>query len=273
MIVQMRKTNQEVINLDSYMLQTLSNAIDVINVFESEPKPLSIQDIVRSTKMNRTSVYRILYTLRSKGILEMDENTGKYSLGIKMVQLSSLVLQRLDIRQIARPYLEKLWKESNETIHLVVMNEKNAIFIDKLETRNTIFMGSHIGWVAPLYSTASGKMLLSYQTEEFINDYLEAITIIPYTYKTITDKHDFKHNLRLIREKGYSFDNEEMVEGLKCIAVPITNAGGKIVAALSISGPTSRMSIKQDQVIDMMFEYASMISHEVSKSSEMFIGS
>ncbi|MEH7387694.1 IclR family transcriptional regulator [Bacillus sp. JJ1521] len=257
--------------MDSYMLQTLSNAIDVINIFETEPKPLSIQDIVQRTNMNRTSVYRILYTLRSKGILELDKNTGKYSLGIKMVQLASLVLQRLDIKQIARPYLEKLWNEINETIHLVIMNEKNAIFIDKLETSNTIFMGSYIGWAAPLYCTASGKLLLSFQSEGFIDEYLETVTIEPYTYKTITHKNDFKNNLRIIREKGYSLDNEEMVEGLKCIAVPITNADGLTVASISISGPTSRMSIKQDQVIELLMEYASLVSKKLAKSSELMI--
>lgn len=254
---------------DPYLLQTLSKAIDVINIFETESEPLTIAEIAKKTKMNRTSLFRILYTLRSKGLVEMDLNTGKYRLGMKIVRLSSLVLQRLDIRRLAKSYLEALRDRLQETIHLVVLNEKSAIFIDKMEISGSIFMGSYIGWIAPLYCTASGKLLLSYQDQEYIDDYLQTVSIKPYTHKTIMSKEQLRENIEWIKTVGYSVDDEEMVEGLTCYAAPVFDGKGKIKAAVSVSGPTSRITSNKEKIITELLDTTATISKELSNAPEM----
>jgi IclR family KDG regulon transcriptional repressor len=251
---------------DHYLVQTVANALDVINVFETESEPLSIAELVERTNMNRTTLYRVLYTLRTRGFVEMDPVTGKYRLGIKIVQLSSLVLQRFSIKQVARPYLERVKNTLGATVHLVVLNDYKAIFIDKVEAADDIFMGSYIGWVAPLYCTASGKLLLSFQGESSIQEYLQTVPFKPYTYKTLTDKDMFLRELAEIAANGYSVDNEEMVEGLTCMAAPVM-VNGKIAAAVSVSGPTSRINANRDSIINELLQCAKLVSRDLANTS------
>ena len=249
---------------DSYILKTLSKAIDVINIFENEAEALTITEISKRTTINRTTLYRILYTLRSRGYIEMDVETGKYSLGLKLVQLSSLVLQRSGIKQVARPFLEQLRDDLNETVHLVIHNEGKAIFIDKIEVSRTIFMGSFIGWIAPLYCTASGKLLLSYQSKEYIDHYLSTHSFKAYTQNTLTDKDKLREELNHINREGISVDNEEIVEGLTCFAAPIVDKQGNILASVSVSGPTSRMVANNEDIVSTLIQNAKSISDKLA---------
>lgn len=251
---------------DPYIVQTLSNAIDLINVFETESEPLSISELAQKTGMNRTTLFRLLYTLKSKGFVEMDPHTGKYRLGFRIVQLSSLVLQRLSIRQMLRPHLERLRNTLNLTVHLVVMNDQKAIFIDKLEVADAIFMGSYVGWVAPMYCTASGKLLLSYQDDSFVSDYLEKVAFKAYTYKTLTEPSRLWQEVQTIRKQGYSVDDEEMVEGLTCYAAPVTDKE-RIVAAISVSGPTSRMTISREKILHELLSCSRTVSQELATAA------
>lgn len=253
--------------MNNYMLQTLSNAIDVLTIFETESEPLSIAELVKKTDMNRTTLYRILSTLRAKGLLEIDNDTGKYRLGIKIVQMSSLVLQRLGIREIARPYLESLRENVNETIHLSVLNDQKVIYIEKLEVPQAIFMGSYIGWVAPLYCTAAGKALLSVQSEEYRHAYVSAAAFSTYTQKTLADADRLMGDLALTQSRGYAIDDEEMIEGLTCYAAPVVDAGHQAVAAISISGPTSRMNSDKEKMIAEVLTCANQISQAISRTS------
>lgn len=256
---------------DNYMLQTLSNAIDVLYIFETEHEPLTISELVKKTNLNRTTLYRILSTLRSKGLIEMDPNSGKYRLGIKIVQLSSLVLQRLGIREVARPYLESLQEKVNETIHLCVLNDKKVIFIDKLEVAEAIFMGSYIGWAAPLYCTATGKLLLGSQNKDYIDEYLKTETFKQYTSKTLIEPKSLQEDLERIKTCGYSIDDEEMVEGLTCYAAPIVDNEGVILASISVSGPTSRMISVKEKLIPELLDSSKQISQKVSSTSGVSI--
>jgi IclR family transcriptional regulator, KDG regulon repressor len=253
--------------MNNYMLQTLSNAIDVLTIFETESEPLSISELVKKTSLNRTTLYRILSTLRAKGLLELDNDTGKYRLGIKIVQMSSLVLQRMSIREVARPYLESLRERVSETIHLSVLNDKKVIYIEKLEVPQAIFMGSYIGWVAPLYCTAAGKVLLSAQNEDYIQEYVDTAVFQNYTQKTLADPQSLREDLERIKSRGYSIDGEEMIEGLTCFSAPIVDDQNHAIAALSISGPTSRMTQDKENIIQEVLKCAQQISQEISRTS------
>jgi DNA-binding IclR family transcriptional regulator len=252
---------------DPYLLQTLSNALDVLEVFEDHAEPMTISQLVEITKMNRTNLFRILYTLRKKGIIEVDAETGKYRLGLKLVQLSSLVLQRLEIKDIARPYLQRLRDKLNETVHLVVLGDDKIVFIDKHAVSGSILMNSFIGYVAPLYCTASGKLLLSFQDEAIIDRYIETTPFKPYTTNTLTDKNEFRQELKKIKKLGYSIDNEEIEEGLVGFATPIFSHG-RVIASVSVSGTAQKMKNKQDEIIASLLETSKLISNDLSNAPE-----
>jgi len=251
---------------ESYLLQTLSNGIDVIYAFEEEEHPLSIHDLAKKLNMNRTSLFRILYTLRHKGILDFDMETGKYQLSLKLVQLASLVLKRMGIKEVARPYLEEIKDKLNETVHLLALGDQHAIFIDKVTPAETMLMNSYIGMVAPLYCTASGKLFLSYQTEQYIENYLNTVPLKKFTDKTYTDREKLLENLRLIRQQGYSIDDEEIEEGLVGYAAPIFNRKGQVFASISVSGPASRMRRKKDEILPAIIEAAKIITQNYNST-------
>ncbi len=245
---------------DSYLLQTLSNGIDVIYAFEDEDHPLSAQEIGEKIHLNRTTLFRLLYTLRHKGILDLDEETGKYRLGLKLVQLSALVLQRIGIKDIVRPYLEELRDKLNENILLSVLGENSTIIIDKFEVKETMLTAAYVGKVVPLYCTPSGKVFLSFQNENYINRYFDMVPLIKLTDHTITDKEELIKHLQMTRERGYGFDDEEAEEGLVGFAAPILDANGSIIASVSVGGPRSRIFRKQEEILKELLSTNQKIS-------------
>jgi len=249
---------------DQYILKTLSNAIDVLSLFEEEPS-FTIKELQEETHLNRTTLYRILYTLRHQGVLELDPENGKYHLGMKIVHLASLLLQRMDIKTIAHPYLCRLRDSTQETIHLVVLSNNLAAFVDKVTANEDINMGSYIGWTAPLYSTASGKLLLSSKKDEWINLYLKETEFKKYTERTLGTGEVIRRNISEIRKRGYSIDAEEMVEGLTCFAAPVKNHRGEVIAAVSISGATSRMINNKETVVKELLNQTNQITDLISK--------
>ncbi len=249
---------------DQYILKTLSNAIDVLSLFEEEPS-FTIKELQEETHMNRTTLYRILYTLRHQGVLELDPETGKYHLGMKIVHLASLLLQRMDIKTIAHPYLCRLRDSTLETVHLVVLSNNLAAFVDKVTAKEDINMGSYIGWTAPLYATASGKLLLSSKEDEWINSYLKKTEFSKYNKNTLSVEEVIKKNINEIRKRGYSTDSEEMVEGLTCYAAPVKNHIGEVIAAVSISGATSRMINNKEKNIQELLNYTNQITDSINK--------
>jgi IclR family KDG regulon transcriptional repressor len=249
---------------DQYFLKTLSNAMDVLSLFEEEAT-LTPAEIESHMKMNRTNLFRILYTLRHKGLLEVDPDTGKYQLGLKVIHLASLSFQRLNIKNLSHPILVKLRETLNETTHLVIMKNNLSTFVDKVQASTDIYMGSYIGWTAPLYCTASGKVLLSFYSDSYIKDYFQSTKIKQYTEKTLDQYEEFHENMEEIRKQRYSIDNEEMVEGLTCYAVPILGQEEKPLAAISVSGPTTRINKNKETIIKELFHSSNAITELIKK--------
>ncbi|WP_144548452.1 IclR family transcriptional regulator [Bacillus sp. X1(2014)] len=245
---------------DPYLLQTLSNGIDVIYAFEDEDQPLSANEIGERIHLNRTTLFRLLYTLRHKGILDLDEETGKYRLGLKLVQLSALVLQRVGIKEIVRPYLEELRDKLNENILLLVLGEQSAIMIDKFEAKETMFATAYVGKVVPLYCTPSGKVFLSFQSEDYLKRYFKNVPLKKFTDNTITDKKELINQLQLTKERGYGFDDEEAEEGLVGFAAPIVDSKGSIIASVSVGGPRSRIFRKKEEILKELLSTTEKIS-------------
>lgn len=252
---------------DQYLLKTLANAIEVLSLFEEEVS-LAPKEIAERIDMNRTNLFRILYTLRHGGLLELDPKTGKYQIGMKTIHLASLSLQRLDIKHICHPYLVSLRDLVEETVHLVVINNNLATFIDKIGANEDVHMGSYVGWTAPLYCTASGKLLLSFEPDKVIKEYFETVKLKRYTDNTIYNFNTFLKNIREIREVGYSIDKEEMVEGLTCFAIPIKEHKGHAIASISVSGPTTRMNKKRETIIEQLQQTSQEISSMITKIPE-----
>ncbi|NHM31448.1 IclR family transcriptional regulator [Neobacillus terrae] len=224
------------------MVKSVSRALDIITLVSMKKGGLGVTEIAKQIDINKSSVYRILSTLVQYGYVEQDEDTGRYKLGYKFLEISSKLLDSIDLRAEAKPFLKQLENETNEVIHLVVYDQGEVVYIEKLEGNETLRMHSKVGKRAPMHCTSVGKAILAHLPSSNVLDILDRKGMALHTDKTITNKEDFMRELADVKRNGYALDLEENEYGITCIAVPIFDHLGKVIAAASISGPTMRMT-------------------------------
>ncbi|PLV59048.1 IclR family transcriptional regulator [Thermotoga sp. KOL6] len=241
-------------------MQVLKRAVEILSCFSMRKPVLSLGEISEQTGMPKPTVYRICNALVELGILTKNPDKT-YSLGYKLLELGSIVLSSLEIRKAAIDVMEQLQAITGESIHLGILEGTHVLSIEALESSQSLRTKVYIGKRASLYSTAIGKALLAFLPEKQQEEILEKIKLEPRTKNTITDKLKLIEELRKIRERGYSIDNMEDEEGIRCIGAPILNEKGFAVASISISGPASRISE------DKIEEYAKLVTKAAKEIS------
>jgi len=234
---------------NSNLVKSVERAIDILDCLTEYPKGCGIGELSKNLSLSKSTIHRIISTLKFKEYVTQDKESEKYQLGLKVLNLSSSVINSMDLIHIARPYIHEFANKVDEVIHLCVPDESysNIIYVDKVSSENTtrtITMSSRIGKKAPIYCTASGKLLLSQFSDDKIKDLLKNTNFVRYTKNTITDIDIFLDEIHTIRKDLYSTDNVEYDTGVICIAVPIFNRTNKIVAAISLSSVTLFNDIK-----------------------------
>lgn len=243
------------------MVKSVSRALDIITLVSMKKGGLGVTEISKQIDINKSSVYRILSTLVQYGYIEQDSETGRYKLGYKFLEISSKLLESIDIRAEAKPYLQELEKYTNEVIHLVVYDQGEVVYIEKLEGNETLRMHSKVGKRAPMHCTSVGKAILAHLPSSTVVDILDRKGMPMHTETTITDKDTFLQELLKVKQTGYALDLEENEHGITCIAVPIFDHLGKAIAAVSISGPTMRMTSERlEELKPRMLEIGGKIS-------------
>lgn len=231
----------------THLVQTIQRVAQLIDILSQNPKGMSIRDIFNKVNLPKGTIHRLLSSLLHFGYVRQDSKTRNYFLGFKLVELGNLILNQLDIRKEAEPFLHELAEKTNETVHMVVMDQDEVVYIDKVEMdRNPsgLRMASRIGLRNPPHSCAVGKVLLANLPEESLDSLLKRMTLTKRTENTITDPIQLKEHLKIVREQGYAIDDEENEKGIRCVAAPVRNDSGKVIAAISISGPAFRMTRK-----------------------------
>lgn len=246
-------------NSNRNILRSVENTLSVLDLFGVHEE-LGVSEVANLMGIGKSTAFRILTTLEVKKYLIKLPNM-KYCLGIKLFSLGHIVKERHSLKAVATPYLKKLSEMTGETAHLVVWyDEQQVIFIDKYLSKSAISMKSFIGFIMPAHLTASGKVLLSGQTEDQLLDYAESVSYIQKTDYTIMNKEDLIKEINMIRENGYAIDREESEIGLICNAAPIIDHTGQTIGALSTSGPAHRMLENTSHNIHCVMEVAKEIS-------------
>lgn len=204
---------------------------------------MGLMEISASLGLHKSTVHRLLMSLIYMGYAKQEEQTQKYMLSYKIVNMAGKILDHTDILQIARPYLERLSDISGEAVHLVQREGNHILYIDKIEAKvGTIRMVSHVGMVRPMYCSGVGKAMMATMLEEEVGRIWQESNIEKLTDKTITDFARFAEELETIKKKGYALDDEENEEGVRCIAACLRSYQKKVKYAFSVSGPVSRMT-------------------------------
>mgnify|MGYP003408566473 CR=1 FL=1 len=224
------------------VVKSVSRALDIITILSLKKGGLGVTEIANQIDINKSSVYRILSTLVQYGYVEQDGESGRYKLGYKFLEISSKLLESIDLRNEARPFLQQLENQTNEVIHLVVFDQSEVVYIEKLEGNEVLRMHSKVGKRAPMHCTSVGKAILAHLPLDVVSNIIDRKGLPVHTDHTIINKDDLFKELENIRDRGYALDLQENEYGITCIAVPIFDYTGQVVSAISISGPTMRMT-------------------------------
>ncbi|KZL93622.1 transcriptional regulator KdgR [Clostridium magnum DSM 2767] len=246
----------------SNLIQSVDRALQILECFSKRDKELGVTEIANRLDLHKSTTFGLLSTLESRGYLKQNLENGKYKLGIKLFEQGRLVEDDMDLRINSLPYLKELVDKYQETAHLAIRDGSEIIYIDKVEGGSAIRMYSQVGKRAPMYCTGVGKAMLAFMPEDQVDNITKDLKFTPFTGNTITDLNKLKVELNEIRRRGYCIDNEEIEVGLKCVAAPIMNYKGEVVASASIAGPASRMSDEKLQFI------AKDVKEAVTKISE-----
>jgi IclR family transcriptional regulator, KDG regulon repressor len=211
-------------------------------VFTPEDPELGVTEIAERTGLHKSTAHRFLVNLEAVGLLERDARSQRYRLGLRMFEMGGIVLEQMSLWDEALPFLEGLVTDSGETGHLAVLERGEAIYIEKVEARRALRIPSAMGRGYPAHATSLGKVLLSDLGEDEVRAILDAHGMASYTRTTTTDVDRLLAELRGIREQGYAVDDEEYDEGLRCVGAPIRDHTGRVVAALGIGGPVTRVT-------------------------------
>ncbi|MCD4688194.1 MAG: IclR family transcriptional regulator [Desulfuromonadaceae bacterium] len=226
-----------------YMIQAVSHALDLLEQFHGDDvDELGVTELSKRLKLHKNNVFRLLATLESRGYIEQNKATENYRLGLKSLELGQTFIKKMGLLHQAKPVLEELVEESNETAYVAIFKDGYIVYLDVVETGLTVRVVSRVGTRLPSYCTAAGKVHLAYMSDEEIESYLPAQDLEAYTPHSITDREVLKKDLTAVAEQGYAFDIEELDIGVRCVAAPIRDYTRRIVGALSISGPATRFS-------------------------------
>lgn len=224
------------------IIQSVARALSILELFDDINRELSIKEISVKLDLNKSTVHSLLKTLKEYGYISQNNETTNYSLGWKLYERGHLMVSQMDIRNVARVHLEKLNEQTNQTVHLVTLQGKEAIYIDKINGHSSLVIYSRIGKRVPLHTSGVGKVLTAFLDENQLKSLLDGYIYEKRTEKSIDSYERFIEALEEVREIGYAKDYEENEPGIICFAMPVRDFSEEVIAAVSVSTPKSHFN-------------------------------
>lgn len=222
--------------------QTVRRAIDLLDLLSAAPRGLALRQLSESLGLTRSTTHRLLSGLVAGGLVQFCPDTRRYRLGLKVLELSAVLLDSLDVREQAKPFMQQLNDFSRETVHLGVLDHFEVVFVGHIESPESVRMSVRVGRRAPAHCSSLGKVLLAGLEEGELQRYLHRRELGARTPNSITDSGRLLEALGEVRSLGYALDNEENRVGIRCVGAPVRDHNGRVVAAISVSGPSFRLT-------------------------------
>lgn len=254
----------------AYTVKSLVKALNILEVLADEEPPYTLTELSRRLHLHVSTVHRLLVNLLRHGFVEEDTISGGYQLSYGVLRMGLRVLDRLDFRRVAQPLLRDLNLRTKETVHMAILQETRGISIEKFDSPQPVGLDARLGGIMPLHCTGVGKTLLAYQGEGLLNQIAQPPGLARMTAHTITGLAQLRRELESIREQGYAIDQEEAVEGLSCVAGPVFNHTGQVVAAFSVAGPATRLTTARlSELAQLVRETSQQISYRLGYRHEV----
>ncbi|MDW7649914.1 MAG: IclR family transcriptional regulator [Bacillota bacterium] len=246
------------------IVQSVERALTLLEILSEEGSPMAITDIAKAVELKISTVHRLLATLINKGYVEKDADSSKYKLSFKLFTIGQSSIYPLDLRSKGHPFLEELVDRCNETANLSVLDGGEVVYIDQVESTNIVIvkMFSTVGSRRQAHCTGSGKVLLAHLPQVEQEKLLSQMELKRYTNETITDLNILRKELERISGQGYGLDMGEREKDMRCVAAPIRRHDGQVIAAVSVSGPSTRITsyYLNNELIEIVMDVASKLS-------------
>jgi len=243
------------------LIQSLDRGLQLIEIISQAKEPMGLPELAEILDVDRSTVHRLLGTLHQRNFVVQDPVNKRYSLGLKIIELSRRALDGINFRSIAKPYLKRLSKETGESTNLFILTDDHAICVDYEASPSPLAVTNDTGIIYIMHATAGGKALLAFIDDPSRQRIIQRTQLIAFTPRTITDINVLKMQLQQIREQGFALDDEERYVGVRCIAAPIFSHTRKVIAGISMSAPASRVTL------DRIHELAQLVIHAASDIS------
>jgi IclR family transcriptional regulator, KDG regulon repressor len=244
--------------------RSVERTLQILNAFTADRQALGLTELSRTLGLSKATVLRLVSTLCAYGFLRQDEDSRKYSLGLRLFALGGIVSSSFVLRNIASPHLRRLGEKLDKTVFLAVLEGDQMLYVDKKEAPGSpVTFNSTVGAYRPPHFGPLGHVLMAYLPEEEIDGILGKSPLVAFARKTITNTRDFKEELRRIRDRGYCTEYETAFVGIGIAAAPVLDATGSVVAAVGVGFMASAVSASQARKIqESVLETASLISRE-----------
>ena len=248
-------------NVTNKSIRSLDKAISVLDEISGIDGDIDLASLSRMVQMPKSTLLRILSTMKKHNFVHQDEHTKRFKLGLTLIALGKAAEKTFSLMEEVRPFLAQISERTGETASLMVLEGDHAVYIDQVVSKNIIRSEPCIGLSTGLHCSSGGKVLLSSMDDEQINALMKRTTLQRKTAKTLTNSADLWKEIKKVREKGYAIDDEEGEVGARCIAAPLRDERGEVIAALSVMGPSTRIRQKDfTELAQIVIEGASRVS-------------
>ena len=255
-------TKPEQKNSSSQTNQSSEKLLNMLEILSNQSEPVRLQDIARLCNLNSSTALRFITALQKKNYVAQDIDTGRYYCTLKVCALAENISSSLSMRKVALPYMRNISRVFSESCNLTIDDNMQVLYVETIKGPSKMLISTQkIGHIAPLHCTGAGKLFLSEYPAVRLEHVFRVMGLKEYTGKTITEEDKLKQELALIRERGYALDNEECEDGVRCVAAPVRDHTGSIIAVLSVSGPAVRMS---NELIFSNLEYLLHTTEQIS---------
>jgi len=227
---------------NGYNVRAVERALQILECFDDEHPEMGVSEIAQAVDLHKATTHRIVTTLLNFGYLERALDGQRYRLGLRLTELGYKAIRRLDLRREALWYMNQLSQKWGETCDLSIFDQGDVFYIEMVPGSHALTITAAVGQRLPVHCTASGKLFLAYLPSQVLEDILSK-PLKTYTKNTLSSAEDLRQQLNLVRQQGYAFDDEEFETGIRAVACPIFDRTGKIIAAISIPSPASRMML------------------------------
>lgn len=234
---------------NQYTVTSLDRALDVLEVLAETDGGQTLADLARLTDIPKSTLFRILSTLHDRSCVDLDVETKKYTLGLKLRELGSAFIEKTTIDSAAAPYMRDLAESCGESVFLALLDKPEVVYIRRMESPNSVMMVRKLGHRAPIHSTATGEAMLAFLAEEQREEILSKMDFEAHNPRTVTDPGKLRERLQRIREEGVAVVDGEYNPELLCISAPILGAGGNVEAAITVAMPSSEASPERIQSV------------------------